>query len=75
MKKAELETDKMAPNQTRAMTAKEKELESIVSPLVKWLQNIKNAKLQEVSSARHWAEIKKNGLMGVSQKCKRRGRK
>ena len=65
-KKAELETDKMAPKQTKAMIAKAKELESIVSPLVKQLQNIKNAKVQEVSWACHWVEIK-NGLTRVTQ--------
>ena len=44
------------------MTSKAKELDSIVSPLVKRLQNIKNAKVQEVSWAQHWIEITKMGL-------------
>ena len=59
MKKFELETDKMAPNQTRAMKSKAKELESVTTPLVKWLANIKKAKVLETSWARIWAEIKK----------------
>ena len=50
-KKAEPETDKMAPKQTRAMTTKEKELESAITPLMKQLENIKKAKVLETSWA------------------------
>ena len=56
--KDEPKTDKMAPEQTRAMKDKIKELESSIIPLLKWLQNIKNTKVQEVYWARHWEEIK-----------------
>ena len=65
--KSEPKTDKMAPKQTRAMKAKVKELESVVSPLVKRLRNIKNTKVQEVSWAHHWAEIKKRVYKGNSR--------
>ena len=66
-KRAEPKTDKMAPKQTRAMKSKVKELEYVVSPLVKRLRNIKNVKVQEVSWARHWAEIKTWAYQGKSR--------
>ena len=59
MKKAKLETDKMAPKQTRAMAAKAKELESATTPLVKQLENIKKEKVLETSWERIWVEINK----------------
>ena len=57
----------MAPKQIRAMKDKLKELEFVVSPLVKKLQNIKNVKVQKVSWARHWAEIKTWAYEGKSR--------
>ena len=57
----------MAPKQTRFMTAKAKELESIVIPLVKRLENIKKEKLQEYSWAQHWAKIKQWAYAGKSR--------
>ena len=66
-KRAEQTTEKMAPKQTRAMKSKVKELEYVVSPLVKWLRNIKNAKVQEVSWARHWNKIKTWAYRGKSR--------
>ena len=59
MKKATLETNKMAPKQTRAMTSKAKELESATNPLVKRLENIKKKKVLETSWEQIWEEIKK----------------
>ena len=47
----------MAPKQTRA-AAKTKELQTAKTPLMRWLRNIKNAKVQETSRAKTWAEIK-----------------
>ena len=57
----------MALKQTRATKAKVKELEYVVSPLVKRLRNIKNAKVQEVSWAQHWEEIKTWAYQGKSR--------
>ena len=57
----------MAPKQTKAMKYKLKELESAVSPLVRWLENIIKAKVQETSWARHWAEIKQWAYGGKSR--------
>ena len=54
-KRAEQTIDKMAPKQTRSMKSKVKELEYAVIPLVKWLRNIKNVKVQEGSWEKHWA--------------------
>ena len=45
VKKANQETDKMAPKQTRAAAAKTKELESVETPLVRILRNSNNAKV------------------------------
>ena len=50
-------TDKMAPKQNRAL-AKTKELQTVETPLVRRLKNIKNAKVQEGSWAKIWADIK-----------------
>ena len=47
----------MAPKQTRA-TAKAKELQTAETPLLRRLKNIKNAKVQESSWTKLWAEIK-----------------
>ena len=47
----------MAPKQTRAI-AKTKELKTTETPLMRRLGNIKNAKVQETSWAKTWAEIK-----------------
>ena len=47
----------MAPKQTRA-SAKTKELQAMEKPLVRRLKNIKNAKMQEGSWTKLWAEIK-----------------
>ena len=55
--KVEQKTKKMAPKQTRAAT-KTKELETTETPLLRRLRNIKNAKVQETSWAKTWAEIK-----------------
>ena len=44
--KADQDTDKMAPKQTKATTAKTKELQSAETPLMIRLRNIKNAKVQ-----------------------------
>ena len=44
-KRAKHTTDKMALKQTKSMKAKIKELEFVISPLVKWLRNIKNTKV------------------------------
>ena len=55
--KVNQQTDKMAPKQTRA-AAKAKELQTAETPLVRRLKNIKNAKVQEGSWAKLWAEIK-----------------
>ena len=38
-----------------------------IIPLVKWLQNIKNTKVQEVSWAQHWVEIKTWAYQGKSR--------
>ena len=54
----------MAPKQTRATKAKIKELESVVSPLVKRLKNIKNAKVQEILWGKYWTEIKEWAYQG-----------
>ena len=51
------QTNKMAPKQTRAV-AKAKELQTTETPLVRRLKNIKNAKVQEGSWEKLWAEIK-----------------
>ena len=66
-KKAKPKTNKMAPKKTKAMKSKLKELESVISPLVKWLEIIKNAKVKEVSWARHWEEIKEWAYRGKSR--------
>ena len=47
----------MAPKQTRA-AAKTKELQTAETPLMRRLRNIKNAKVQETSWVKTWAEIK-----------------
>ena len=47
----------MAPKQTRA-SAKTKELQTMETPLVRRLKNIKNAKVQEGSWEKLWTEIK-----------------
>ena len=47
----------MAPKQTRA-TVKTKELQTAETPLMRRLRNIKNAKVQETSWVKTWAEIK-----------------
>ena len=47
----------MAPKQTRA-SAKAKELQTAETPLVWRLKNIKNAKVQEGSWKKLWAEMK-----------------
>ena len=47
----------MTPKQTRAIV-KTKELQSDETPLMWRLRNIKNAKVQETSWAKTWAEIK-----------------
>ena len=47
----------MEPEQTKA-TAKAKELETMETPLMRRLNFIKNAKVQEGSWAKLWAEIK-----------------
>ena len=52
IKKADQETDRMAPKQTRATAAKTKEVESTKIPLVRRLRNIKNAKVQETTWAK-----------------------
>ena len=48
----------MAPKQTRAVASKTKELQSAETPLMRRLRNIKNAKVQETSWEKTWAEIK-----------------
>ena len=48
----------MAPKQTRAAAAKSKELQSVETPLMRRLRNIKNAKVQETSWEKTWVEIK-----------------
>ena len=50
-------TDKMAPKKIRA-TAKAKELHTAKTPLLRILKIIKNAKVQESSWTKLWAEIK-----------------
>ena len=59
--KANQETDKMAPKQTRATAAKTKELESGETPLVRRLRNIKNTKVQETTweKIKEWAYVDK----------------
>ena len=47
----------MEPEQTKAAT-KAKELQTAETPLMRRLKNIKNAKVQEGSWAKLWAEIK-----------------
>ena len=47
----------MAPKQARA-AAKTKELQIVATPLMRRLRNIKNAKVQETSWEKTWAEIK-----------------
>ena len=47
----------MAPKQTRA-SAKTKELQTAETPLVRRLENIKNAKMQEGSWTKLWTKIK-----------------
>ena len=47
----------MAPKQSRA-SAKAKELQTAETPLVRRLKNIKNAKVEEGSWQKLWAEIK-----------------
>ena len=69
MKKAEPETNKMDPKKTRAVIAKAKELEYLVIPLVKRLQNIKNAKVQEVSWEKQWAGFKVLSLQETPLGC------
>ena len=49
--------DKIAPKQIKAL-AKAKELQIVETPLVRRLKNIKNAKVQEGSWKKLWAEIK-----------------
>ena len=49
----EQETDKMTSKKTRVVATKEKELEFVVTPLVKFQENIKKSKVQETS----WAQI------------------
>ena len=44
--------------QTRAAATKTKELQSAKTPLMRQLRNIKNAKVQETSWEKTWAEIK-----------------
>ena len=56
--KANQETDKMAPKQTRAATSKTKDLESVETPLVRRLRNIKNTKVEKTSWQKNEAEIK-----------------
>ena len=58
MKKADQETDKMAPKQARSAASITKELESTETPRVRRLRNIKSAKVQETSWENIWAEIK-----------------
>ena len=53
VKKADQEINKMAPNQTRAAAAKTKELESVETPLIRRVRNIKNTKVHETS----WEKI------------------
>ena len=53
----------MAPKKTRSVTAKTKELQSIETPLMRRLRNIKNAKVQETSWAKTCAEIKEWAYM------------
>ena len=48
----------MAPKQTRSAAAKTKELESVETPLVRRLRNIKNKKVQETTWEKTWVEIK-----------------
>ena len=48
----------MAPKQTRVVAAKTKELQSVETPLMRTLRNIKNAKVQETSCTKTWAKIK-----------------
>ena len=47
----------MAPKQTKA-APKSKELQTMETPLIRRLRNIKNAKVQEISWEKTWAEIK-----------------
>ena len=58
VRKADQETDKMVPKQTRAATTKTKEIQSAETLFMRRLRNIKNAKVQETSWAKNWAEIK-----------------
>ena len=48
----------MAPKKARDTTVKTKELQSAETPLMRRLRNIKNAKVQETSWEKTWAEIK-----------------
>ena len=48
----------MAPKQTRATTAKTKELQSTETPLMRILRNVKNAKVEETSWEKTREEIK-----------------
>ena len=58
VRKFNQETDEIAPKQTRAAAAKTKERQSAETPLMRRLRNIKNAKVQETSLVKTWAEIK-----------------
>ena len=53
----------MAPKKTRFVAAKTKELQSVETPLMRILRNIKNAKVQETSWVKTWAEIKEWAYM------------
>ena len=58
MSKVDQGADKMALKQTRAAATKTKELQSVETRLMRRLRNIKNAKVQETSWEKTWAEIK-----------------
>ena len=62
IRKADQETDKMAPKQTRAAAAKTKELQSVETPLMRRLRNIKNAKVHETLGEK-LGQKSKNGPM------------
>ena len=53
----------MTPNPARAAAAKAKELQSIETPLMRRLRNIKNAKVQETSWEKTQEEIKEWAYM------------
>ena len=49
VRKVYQETDEMASKKTRAAAVKTKELQSVETPLMRRLRNIKNSKVQEIS--------------------------